>query len=791
MNGAKRAIIVGCSSYLTPEIPDLLYAEADGIALYERLINPDVGGYEQPAVELLRSPNADPLRRAFERLLRTAQPDDRILLYFAGHGLRDEAGRMYLALRDTDPELVRATGISAQLVRELLDECRSKHICLIMDCCFSGAFTGVRSVGRLNRDEVQRGVETLGGQGTVILTSAQASQQAREREEYGHGVFTHYLLEGLDGAADGDADGVITPDELYRYIASQMDREVGHTQRPTFSGNLIGGTFPLALSKRRRSEAFTRVLDQANSLRERRLHMVALSSLEQFQPGSIVEQQTLDEIRATLQLEMRQFGMEFRRRVFDEAKADLLGGPVFHEILASLAKRPEQVFFDDTSDIRQSLLRNYFLGRIDPRGVQRYWPVEGKDHPRKAAVAPESAATQKSTALTSVEPSIAASSVCFSTRIREVLRIHRAPATALRRSALYLLLGLAAVAAWFLSPKPMFRPTFDPQALRVGILLKREWVPPESAKQTFRLLLEQLNPRVRSAGYQFKTDVETFATMDEIVQRLKAGQLELVGELSPYDIYLANKEAGAQPFISPKYLDSNVYNGVFLVSSHAACMSDRETCWDWLMHSLLERKGRLAYTDDSSTSGYWVPRGQILDFFETTPQRHAFGDVSLKVGADEFIETIACGGRNVLAGVIAEFRLARVSKEAVTCGSDAAGVVAVFKTPTIHNGAFAVRRELVHRPGLLSALQQSWENAIRAAGAGAPLKLESAWTSVELAHYDAEIRKFTRPDPIAEERNRREKLVLIASAFLILITSVAYVWVSRQRVRMVPALRQP
>jgi ABC-type phosphate/phosphonate transport system substrate-binding protein len=780
MNGSKRAIVVGCSVYETDGIPNLRYAEADSAALYERLINTDVGGYAPGATELLKSPGADPLRRALERLLRTAQPDDRILLYFAGHGLRDEAGRMHLALRDTDPDLVRATGISAQLLRELLDECRSKHICLIMDCCFSGAIAGMRGVASLDRDEMQRSVESLGGQGTVILTSAQASQQAREREEYGHGVFTHYLLEGLDGAADGDQDGVITPDELYRYIASRMEQEVGQTQRPTFTGNLVGGTFPLALSKRRRSEAVARLLDDVASLCERRLHVSALNRLDEFLSNSASEKSTLEETRGQVRREMQQLGADFRRRVFDHAREYLLPDVVFREILSALNARPEQIFVDESGDVRQSLLRNYFLERIDPRGIPHYWPTDKKDvsHDGGKTVGAEPASARPSNELPAV-PAIPVSEIVEAPRPVMPSRVWT------RRVAPILAFGALGVAAWLLLPMLANKVAISPESLRVGLLLKREWTPPERAKQTFRVLLEQVNARIKSEGYQFKADVEAFATVEEVVARLKAGQLDLIGELSPHDIYLAYEQAGALPFVSPTYLNSNVYNGVFVMSSRAPCMQNKETCWEALTQALAQGKGRLAYTDKHSTSGYWVPRGLILDVLETTKSRLAFGEIALPVGADEFIETIACGGRNVLAGVIAEFRLARAAKESVDCADGAASVVSVFRTPTIHNGAYVLRRELAEQRGLIAALQRSWEPAVVASLPSAPIKLEATWTSVELAHYDAEFLKFTRLDPVEMERDRREKLVLIASGLLIVITSLGYLWVSRRRARMI------
>ncbi len=63
----------------------------------------------------------------------------------------------------------------------------------------------------------------------------------------GHGVFTHYLLEGLKGKADGliEKDGIITLNEIFQYTSQRVARETGNKQHPVLSGD-FDEDFPLA-----------------------------------------------------------------------------------------------------------------------------------------------------------------------------------------------------------------------------------------------------------------------------------------------------------------------------------------------------------------------------------------------------------------------------------------------------------------------------------------------------------------------------------------------------------------
>src|SRR5690606_4774045 len=66
-------------------------------------------------------------------------------------------------------------------------------------------------------------------------------QISKEDESFGHGVFMHFLLEGLRGGADGNRDGQITLGELSTYAGREtkthVARKFSDYQQPALAGN--------------------------------------------------------------------------------------------------------------------------------------------------------------------------------------------------------------------------------------------------------------------------------------------------------------------------------------------------------------------------------------------------------------------------------------------------------------------------------------------------------------------------------------------------------------------------
>jgi uncharacterized caspase-like protein len=222
----KFALIIGNSEYQDARLSRLVTPNEDAHDLAEVLRAPDIGGFAE-VVTLVNETSAN-VRLEIETFFSDKKRDDLLLLYFSGHGVRDDQGYLYLAVKDTRHNRLRATAVPASYITSEMDTSRSQRQVLILDCCHSGAFaqgmkgTPGESVGTAS---AFKGT----GYGRVVLTASDSTQYAWEGEgdqvvgEAENSVFTHYLIEGLQtGAADRDADGQIGLDELYDYVFTQV-----------------------------------------------------------------------------------------------------------------------------------------------------------------------------------------------------------------------------------------------------------------------------------------------------------------------------------------------------------------------------------------------------------------------------------------------------------------------------------------------------------------------------------------------------------------------------------------
>ncbi len=216
--GRKVALVIGNSEYDDASLARLITPSEDVNDLATLLKSPEVGGFDE--VLALVNEAATSVRKAIARLFKEKSPDDLLLLYFSGHGVLDDQGHLYLAVKDTERDLLSGTAIPANFITGEMDRSRSRRQVLVLDCCHSGAFA------RGSKGAVGASVGTASafegtGYGRVVLTATDATQYAWEGDQVigraDNSVFTHYMIQGLQtGEADQDRDGRITLDELIR-----------------------------------------------------------------------------------------------------------------------------------------------------------------------------------------------------------------------------------------------------------------------------------------------------------------------------------------------------------------------------------------------------------------------------------------------------------------------------------------------------------------------------------------------------------------------------------------------
>jgi formylglycine-generating enzyme required for sulfatase activity len=228
----KVALLIGVSEY-EPGLNPLPAAVKDLDAIKEVLLHPEMGGFSESDIVLLKNPNRQEIEESIETLFSNRHKDDLVVLFFSGHGIKDDAGKLYLGARKTrktpQGDLVRSSAVAANLVHENMSRSRSKRQVVILDSCFSGAF----AEGLAAKDDGTVDIRTqLGVEGRAVLTSSSSTQYSFEQEGEELSLYTRFLVEGIKtGAADLDGDDVISIDELHEY-ASRRVREVKPELKP-------------------------------------------------------------------------------------------------------------------------------------------------------------------------------------------------------------------------------------------------------------------------------------------------------------------------------------------------------------------------------------------------------------------------------------------------------------------------------------------------------------------------------------------------------------------------------
>jgi uncharacterized caspase-like protein len=242
--GIFYVLAVGVDKYIDPSL-NLNFAVADVSEMakavagqQEKLANwhygstrlvtltDDLGTKENILAALSRFRNADqqsipegtaPALKAELEKIKRAEPEDAILIYYAGHGVA-AGDRFYLLphnFKDRTDEGLLRDGISDLELSSALETIDAGKMLMSIDACQSGQALGKANEGRAPMNS--KGLAQLAyDKGMFILTAAQSHQAALEVSRLGHGLLTYALLEGLQ-KAETNAEGEIVERKWLEY----------------------------------------------------------------------------------------------------------------------------------------------------------------------------------------------------------------------------------------------------------------------------------------------------------------------------------------------------------------------------------------------------------------------------------------------------------------------------------------------------------------------------------------------------------------------------------------------
>lgn len=347
----KSALIISSWRYEDNGLRRLIAPAKDAASLARVLEDPNIGGFQ--VTTILNQPSHR-VRQRIQAFFTDRKRDDLLLLYFSGHGIKDQDGRLYFATRDTNKKLLQATSVESAFVADVMRQSYSRRQVLLLDCCYSGAFLrGARPKGHENIGAIER----FSGRGRVVLTASDAMQYSFEGEDVsGVGipsVFTRILVEGLEtGNADLDDDGLISVDELYDYVHDRLTDQNPH-QTPMKSAevagkiiiarNVVWAKKQEELQARKRLEDERIAAEQAETDRRRSAEAeqrrLAFASAEQRVEEGRSEVQRRDDKRAA-----KEGSSTFRLHVFLSIALWIGWSVIFYRLQPFLADYPWQSY---------------------------------------------------------------------------------------------------------------------------------------------------------------------------------------------------------------------------------------------------------------------------------------------------------------------------------------------------------------------------------------------------------------------------------------------------------------
>ena len=251
IQGARWAVVIGISKYKDTRIPSLRYAENDAISFYNWLISSSGGQYAPSRVKLLAGKDATGknIKSALFNWLGQVIEEDIVTIFFAGHGSAqgpDNPENLFLLPFDAQYDRIATTGFPMWDIETALTRfIKAKKVIVITDACHAGGVGKSFDIARrgeraVNVAPISTGLQNLStiSDGICIISGSDDNQLSQESKNWGggHGVFTFYLLEGLNGNADYNQDNKVSLGEIIPYLSENVRRATKSIQTPTIAG---------------------------------------------------------------------------------------------------------------------------------------------------------------------------------------------------------------------------------------------------------------------------------------------------------------------------------------------------------------------------------------------------------------------------------------------------------------------------------------------------------------------------------------------------------------------------
>ena len=238
----KVALIFGIENY--SDSPKAQFANLDAKYFYDYARK--AFGINKQNIKILVDQDATFIEtnKVITKWLRSkiVEGKSELIIFFAGHGLASPNGKeLFLLSHDSDPDLLDITALSRSKLFESIMSFNPSSVTMFLDTCYSGVsrdeemlLASARPI-RVVADE-QEGTPN----NFSIFSASKLDQISSGLSQAKHGIFSYYLMKGLEGKADLNNDKQITNGELLAYMDKNVSKkaaEQGRDQNPSFTGD--------------------------------------------------------------------------------------------------------------------------------------------------------------------------------------------------------------------------------------------------------------------------------------------------------------------------------------------------------------------------------------------------------------------------------------------------------------------------------------------------------------------------------------------------------------------------
>ena len=220
------AIIIGIENYRRVAKADFANADAKEFYTYaSRAL-----GIKPENIKLLVDDGADDIEmlNAFQNWLplKVNKGKTDVYVFYSGHGYPSQDGNsLYFLPFNVDKQYLDRTSVKQKEVVAALQKAQAKSVTMFIDACYSGQTRGGEVLIAGLKPIVAKTDEKAYPAEFTVITASAADQFSSASQDLKHGIFSFYLMKGMEGDADGNKDGRITSGELQQYLSEMVRRQ--------------------------------------------------------------------------------------------------------------------------------------------------------------------------------------------------------------------------------------------------------------------------------------------------------------------------------------------------------------------------------------------------------------------------------------------------------------------------------------------------------------------------------------------------------------------------------------